>query len=171
MAATSTASIAIHRERISDISRTRRISTGVVEILVAVFISFVFARTLQPELFTTFVMTPGGITVGTMGDWVIRSQFTLYLLAGLSVVIGAFQLIKGFGKVTNLMVGFVFLFLIFSFLTWQAAGKSLNLAGMLSSSVQLAVPITLGAFSGILCERAGVVNIAINVMNPPYDPP
>ena len=164
MAATSTATIAIHRERISDISRTRRISTGVVEILVAVFISFVFARTLQPELFTTFVMTPGGITVGTMGDWVIRSQFTLYLLAGLSLAIGAFQLIKGFGKVTNLMVGFVFLFLIFSFLTWQAAGKSLNLAGMLSSSVQLAVPITLGAFSGILCERAGVVNIAIEGM-------
>ena len=35
---------------------------------------------------------------------------------------------------------------------------------MLSSSVLLAVPITLGAFSGILCERAGVVNIAIEGM-------
>ncbi len=155
---------AIQRARIADISRTRRISTGVIEILVAVFITFVFARTLQPGLFTKFVMTPGGISVGTMGDWIIPSQSTLYLLAALCVVIGAFQLIKGFGKLTNLMVGFVFLFLIFSFLTWQAAGKSLNLAGMLSSSVQLAVPITLGAFSGILCERAGVVNIAIEGM-------
>jgi len=109
-------------------------------------------------------MTPGGITVGTMGDWVVRSQFTLHLLAVLSVLIGLFQLIKGFGKITNVMVGLVFLFLIFSFLTWQAAGKSLNLAGMLTSAVQLAVPITLGAFSGILCERAGVVNIAIEGM-------
>ncbi len=61
-------------------------------------------------------------------------------------------------------MGVVFLFFIFSFLTWQAAGKSLNLAGMLSSSVQLAVPITMGAFSGILCERAGVINIAIEGM-------
>ncbi len=164
MATPSATTTAIQRARIADISSARRISTGVVEILVAVFIFFVFTKTLQPETLTTFVMTPGGITVGTMGDWVVRSQFTLYLLTGLSVLIGVFQLIKGFGKITNLMVGFVFLFLIFSFLTWQAAGKSLNLAGMLSSSVQLAVPITMGAFSGILCERAGVVNIAIEGM-------
>lgn len=164
MATPSATTTAIQRAKIADISSARRISTGVVEILVAIFIFFVFTKTLQPETLTTFVMTPGGITVGTMGDWVVRSQFTLYLLAGLSVLIGVFQLIKGFGKITNLMVGFVFLFLIFSFLTWQAAGKSLNLAGMLSSSVQLAVPITMGAFSGILCERAGVVNIAIEGM-------
>ena len=77
----------IQRARISDISRTRRISTGVIEILVAVFISFVFGKTLQPDMLTKFVMTPGGITVGSMGDWVIRSQFTLYLLAAICVVI------------------------------------------------------------------------------------
>ena len=35
---------------------------------------------------------------------------------------------------------------------------------MLSSAVLMAVPITLGAFSGILSERAGVVNIAIEGM-------
>lgn len=164
MTTTSATTTAIQRVKITEISPARRISTGVVEILVAVFIFFVFARTLQAETLTTFVMTPGGITVGTMGDWVVRSQFTLHLLAVLSVLIGLFQLIKGFGKITNVMVGLVFLFLIFSFLTWQAAGKSLNLAGMLTSAVQLAVPITLGAFSGILCERAGVVNIAIEGM-------
>ena len=62
------------------------------------------------------------------------------------------------------MVGLSALLLIFSFLTWQACGKSLNLAGMLSSAVLLSVPITLGAFSGVLCERAGVVNIAIEGM-------
>ncbi len=35
---------------------------------------------------------------------------------------------------------------------------------MLSASVLLGVPIILGAFSGMLCERAGVVNIAIEGM-------
>jgi len=82
----------------------------------------------------------------------------------LSLGIGLFQTIKGFGKATNGMVGVVFLLLIFSFLTWQASGKSLNLGGMLSSAVSMAVPITLGAFSGIMSERAGVVNIAIEGM-------
>ena len=161
MAATSAT---IQHARISEISQVRKIGTGITEVLVALFIFFVFARTVSPDLMTTFVMTPGGITVGQMADWVVRSQLTLFILAGLSVAIGIFQLIRGFGKTTNLMIGLVFLFLIFSFLTWQAAGKSLNLAGMLSSAVQLAVPITIGAFSGILCERAGVVNIAIEGM-------
>nr|MBP9676481.1 ABC transporter permease [Anaerolineaceae bacterium] len=161
MAATSAT---IQHARISEISQVRKIGTGITEVLVALFIFFVFARTVSPDLMTTFVMTPGGITVGQMADWVVRSQLTLFILAGLSLAIGIFQLVRGFGKTTNLMIGLVFLFLIFSFLTWQAAGKSLNLAGMLSSAVQLAVPITIGAFSGILCERAGVVNIAIEGM-------
>lgn len=161
MAATSTS---IQRVRISDISPARKISTGVVEVLIALFIFAVFARTVSAGSITTFVMTPGGITTGQMGNWVIPSQFTLYLLAALSLVIGLIQLVRGFRKITNLMVGLVFLFFIFSFLTWQAADKSLNLAGMLSSAVQLAVPITMGSFSGILCERSGVVNIAIEGM-------
>jgi len=53
---------------------------------------------------------------------------------------------------------------IFGFLAWAAADTSLNLAGLLNTSLSKAVPITLGALSGVLCERAGVVNIAIEGM-------
>ena len=154
----------IKRVKLNEISTTRRLGTGIVEILVAIFLLVVFASNLAAETMTKFVMTPGGITVGKMADWIIPSRLTIYILAGICLVIGLYQLIRGFGKATNLMVGLVFLILIFSFLTWQASGKSLNLAGMLSSAVLLAVPITLGAFSGILSERAGVVNIAIEGM-------
>jgi general nucleoside transport system permease protein len=53
---------------------------------------------------------------------------------------------------------------VFAFLTWGAAGKSMNMGGLLKTSLIKAVPLTLGALSGILCERAGVVNIAIEGM-------
>ena len=53
---------------------------------------------------------------------------------------------------------------IFAFLTWAAAGKSLNLAGLINTTLSKAVPLTLGALSGLLCERAGVINIAIEGM-------
>jgi ABC-type uncharacterized transport system permease subunit len=157
-------SATIQRVRIGGISKVRRISTGMIEIFIAVFIYFVFAAKMAGDTLTKFVMTPGGLTVGKMGDWIVNSQLTLLILTVFCLVIGLVQLIRGFGRATNGMIGLTFLFFIFSFLTWQASGKQLNLAGMLSSSVLLAVPITLGAFSGILCERAGVVNIAIEGM-------
>jgi len=161
---TATSTTTITRTRLNDISFNRRIGSGVVELLVAVLVYFAFIRTITSDVVTKFVMTPGGITVGKMGDWIVPTQITLWIILAFALFVGIIQLVKGFGKVTNLMIGFVFLALIFGFLTWQASGKSINLAGMLSSAVSMAVPITLGAFSGIICERAGVVNIAIEGM-------
>lgn len=154
----------IRHRRIYDVSPTRKLIMGIVEILIAVLIFLVFVVGIEPSVMTKFVMTPGGLDIGKMQDWIVPTKLTLIILAVLCLGIGIFQLIKGFGKFTNGLVGLTSIFLIFAFLTWQASGKSVNLAGMLSSAVLLSVPITLGAFSGIMCERAGVVNIAIEGM-------
>ena len=159
-----TSTQAIQRTRIYEVSPTRKMVMGIVELFIAVLIFIAFIRNVASSAMTTFVMTPGGITTGTLKDWIIPTRLTLLILMLITLAIGLFQLIKGFGRATNGMVGLCGLILIFSFLTWQAADKSLNLAGMLSSAVLLSVPITLGAFSGILSERAGVVNIAIEGM-------
>lgn len=159
-----TSTVSIQRAKIGDISSARRILTGTIEIFVGVIIYLMFAAKMASDVLTKFVMTPGGISIGKMADWIVPTRTTLIILLVLCIAIGLFQLVKGFGKATNGMMGLVFLFFIFSFLTWQASGKSLNLAGMLSSAVLLSVPITMGAFTGILCERAGVINIAIEGM-------
>ncbi|MDD3948424.1 MAG: ABC transporter permease [Anaerolineaceae bacterium] len=137
---------------------------GVVEILIGLLIYLAFVAKTSEEALTKFVMTPGGIGQGLMADWILPSKLTLTILAVISLAIGLYQVIRGFGKWTNLMIGICALCLIFGFLVWQAADKSLNLAGMLSSAVLLAVPITLGAFSGILAERSGIINISIEGM-------
>jgi simple sugar transport system permease protein len=154
----------IEHKKIYEISPTRKLAVGIAELFIAAIILFGFVMNSPAGTQTRFVMTPGGIDTGLMGDWVIPTRPTLILLSILTIAIGIFQLVRGFGRATNGMVGLCGLFLIFGFLTWQAGGSSVNLAGMLTSAVLLAVPITLGAFSGILSERAGVVNIAIEGM-------
>ena len=159
-----TTSEVIHHKRIHEVSPARKLGMGIVEILLAVVIFFVFALNTSGEVTTRFVMTPGGIVQGTMRDLILPSRLSLMLIAGIVLIIGIVQVIKGFEHQTNLMVGIAGLGLMLAFLIWQAAGMSLNLAGMLSSAVLLAVPITLGAFSGILAERCGIINIAIEGM-------
>ena len=48
------------------------------------------------------------------------------------------------------------------FLTWASAGGSVPVVGLLAGSLALSVPLVFGALGGVLGERAGVVNIAID---------
>ncbi|CEA07426.1 Branched-chain amino acid transport system / permease component [Arthrobacter saudimassiliensis] len=51
-----------------------------------------------------------------------------------------------------------------AFLSWavgSANTPNVALYGLLAGSISLAIPLIFGSLSGVLCERAGVVNIAI----------
>ena len=59
-----------------------------------------------------------------------------------------------------LVVVYAILFM-FGFLTWAGSGSSLPMIGLLFGSLSLAVPLIFGSLAGVIGERAGVVNIAI----------
>jgi simple sugar transport system permease protein len=80
----------------------------------------------------------------------------LVLLAALSV-----WLVASGRKVRLwLMTVFAVLFLI-AFLTWAAAGQTIPVPGLLIGTVSLSVPLIFGALGGVISERVGVVNVAI----------
>jgi simple sugar transport system permease protein len=141
---------------------TRERILGVVYLALAAVIVFVFAG-VEPGDTSAF-----GLNLGRGGvqlpDVVVPSAPTAYLLALIAASLGAMQLIRGFGSRWAVVLGVVVVAFVLAFLTWASAGGSINFAGLMQSTLQRSVPITFGALSGILCERAGVVNVAIEGM-------
>jgi general nucleoside transport system permease protein len=141
---------------------TRERILGVVYLGLATVIAFVFAG-VEPGDTSAF-----GLNLGRGGvqlpDVVVPSAPTAYLLAIIAAGLGAVQLVRGFGTRWAIVLGIVVVAFVLAFLTWASAGGSINFAGLLQSTLQRSVPITFGALSGILCERAGVVNVAIEGM-------
>ena len=143
------------------ISRARQRGYGILYLVLAAVIAFIFGN-VPGGSETTFGMNVGrGVAVPNL---VLPSAGAAYLLAALAAAAGAIQLTRGFGARWALALTGVIVIFAFAFLTWIAADGQVNLAGILQATLQLSVPITFGAMSGILCERSGVVNIAIEGM-------
>lgn len=51
--------------------------------------------------------------------------------------------------------------LLLAFLCWQVAGHAMPVFDTVEGTLKLSLPLILGAMAGVLCERAGVINVAI----------
>jgi simple sugar transport system permease protein len=91
----------------------------------------------------------------------INGQFGAYLFGVLALAAGI-GLLVGVSKrwQTPLLLAGIIAFVL-SFLCWQVAGQFLPLVDTASGSLELAMPLILGALAGVLGERSGVVNVAI----------
>ena len=85
--------------------------------------------------------------------------------AGVIAALGVYHLARGFTRrqLRWAVVATVLLFIL-AFLSWAATGDPtlpISLTGLVSNSVIASIPFILGALCGIICERSGVINIAI----------
>ena len=97
-----------------------------------------------------------------ISEWKIASKsgaLMFLLIAFLGVLISYLQ----FRKNKNLTLGSFFFGFgsILAFLCWAAAGKFIPFTGLLQGAIMLSVPLIFGSMSGLLCEKSGVINIAI----------
>ena len=94
----------------------------------------------------------------------LPSRSTLYAIGALCFFIAGLRLFRNLSSLRALLSWLVAILAAFAFLVWVTSGTTMNLPGMIQSTLTAATPLTLGAMAGVLCERVGIINIAIEGM-------
>ena len=148
-------------------SRRARIISGSVLIVVGVLCAVAFGLGSKTGHDARFRLSPPGAKY-TMPNLVVPARI-FALVVGIAIAAAGFWRIKkDFSKrAMKWVIALTIVFVVFSFLCWSLTGKSatpLDLfgsGGLLGQTIFLAVPLILGALAGVMCERSGVINVAI----------
>ena len=133
---------------------------GAVLIVVGIFMAVVLGLNVSADQVSTFGMNLSSSEALTIPNIIVPAKVSIYILALITVGLGAWQLARGVRSI-GILAGVLSFTFVASFLIWAAAGKSFNLEGMISSSLVRATPIALAALCGVISERSAVINIGI----------
>lgn len=148
--------------RASDAVQQRRWISGAVIIALGLLALWFFAISVPADQVSTYRFTGGGDPI-QLPTVKLPTGTTNLILSLLLIGFGLYHLIRGLTN-SAVLFGSIFLLVLAIFLTWSIRGASLNLTGLAESTLVRSIPFMLGALSGIMCERSGIINIAIEGM-------
>jgi len=126
--------------------------------IIFIFVFFVNSNKVENVTFGFLVAEEWKL----INEWVVnpRSGAAIFSLVGFFGIVVAYLQFRIKKNLTlgSLIFGFGSLM---SFLCWAAAGKFIPFTGLLQGAIMLSVPLIFGSMSGLLCEKSGVINIAI----------
>ncbi len=116
----------------------------------------------------TFAFTPQFAKV-TVPNLVVPAAGACYLCGAVTLVLAGLRLLEVLGVLSlgrawrRVLVGAVLFAFIIALLAWADGGQTIpfNIVNLLSGTLNVSIPIMLGALTGVICSTSGVVNIAI----------
>jgi general nucleoside transport system permease protein len=116
----------------------------------------------------TFSFTPEFAKV-SVPNLTLAAAATCYVCGALSLALAVVRLLDVLGVVhlsrvwRRVIVGVVLFLFIIALMAWADGGQSIafNVVNLLSGTLDDSIPIMLGALTGVICSRSGVINIAI----------
>jgi general nucleoside transport system permease protein len=135
-------------------NRQRRLGTALV--LLGIVAAALFGA-LAPSATARFTLSQDASGAAIS----INGQFGAILFGIVTVAAGVALLVGVPSRWQTALLGVGIVAFVLSFLCWQVAGKFLPLVDTASGTLQLALPLILGALAGVIGERSGVVNVAI----------
>jgi len=140
----------------------RRKFRGLITMLVlSLFALVAFVYLPKEGAPVTYGFVLGGEWV-LLKEWIIDSKTASTLFAILALVTSFLAVFLFKIKRSSRIVSFIFgASFLMSFLSWAASGKFVPFTGLLQGALLLSVPLIFGAMAGVISERSGVINIAI----------
>lgn len=104
------------------------------------------------------------IGFGDLGTVPLFTGRSILILGILGLLGSLIPLLSKFEKYLNLSFYITAFSAVSSVILLASRESTFDIVGLLALSLRLSTPIVLGAMAGILCERTGIVNIAIEGM-------
>jgi general nucleoside transport system permease protein len=155
-------SLAVRMPRTAGVAVSRRYAVGGLYVLLGVLSLLAFGIGTPSGQDARFGLTLEGARV-SVPDLVLPARPSAIALSVLIALLGLVRIVRGSnpGRLAGWLTGLVLVSLLGAFLCWSVAGQEVSLVGIAQGTVFLSIPLVLGALSGVLCERAGVININI----------
>lgn len=144
------------------IVKTRHFKVPITLAIVTVLLGILFLVAPRDGI-STFRLGDRNSSLLPVGEVGIPTASTVWIVWVLLVLLTLWALWEAWQyRGTPIWLAIVFAVLgVFAFLTWAAAGGLVPVTGLLFGAVSLSVPLVFGALGGVIGERAGVVNVAI----------
>jgi simple sugar transport system permease protein len=122
---------------------------------------------LLAALFWGLLAAHGGDSRFTLSDnyaatsLPLPSRPTAMILGLVTAAAGGALWVGRAGRRFALWSGIAVVSLVLAFLVWQVNGNVMPIGSTVALSIAAALPLIFGSLSGVLCERSGVINVAI----------